>query len=408
MTTTLDLSFVRDQFPAFREAYLEGWRFFDNAGGSYACGGVIDRLHRYYRETKIQPYGEAAPSRRPGEEMDQARSRWAEYLNVHADEIQFGPSTSQNTYVLAQAFRAGWSEGDEIVVTNQDHEANIGAWRRLDKTGINVKQWSANPDTGELDIDELKKLLTDRTRLVACTHASNIVASPNPIPAIAEVVHAAGAKLVVDGVAYAPHALPDLRALGADVYLFSLYKTYGPHQGLLFVEQTTSDGLANQSHYFNDGEKPKRLIPAGPDHAQVSAASGVLDYLEALDAHHFSEPASPNERRDRLSRLMREAEQTRLAPLMDFLSTRKVRVLGPTDPMQRLPTVALDTEKLPYDVSTALAEHKIIAGASDFYAPRIIETMGGDSKRGVLRLSFVHYTSADDIATLIMALDRSL
>ncbi len=406
--TTLDVSFVRDQFPAFSEPSLEGWRFFENAGGSYACGRVIDRLHRYYRETKVQPYGEAGPSRRAGEEMDLARRRWAEYLNVTPDEIQFGPSTSQNTYVLAQAFRAGWSEGDELVVTNQDHEANIGAWRRLDRTGIVVKEWSANPESGELDPEDLAALLGPKTRLVACCHASNVVASPNPIPRIAKMVHDAGAKLVVDGVAYAPHALPDLATLGADVYLFSLYKVYGPHQGLLFVQRETGSQLANQSHYFNDRETAKRLIPAGPDHAQVSAANGVIDYLDAIDAHHFSTSAAPSERRARVSSLMRAAERERVAPLLDFLKDRKVRVLGPTDPDHRLPTVAIDPDQSPVAVSEALAENKVMAGASDFYAPRIIEAMGVDSKRGVLRLSFVHYTTEDDVRALIDALDRVL
>ncbi|MEM7677140.1 MAG: aminotransferase class V-fold PLP-dependent enzyme [Myxococcota bacterium] len=337
----LDLEFVKSQFPAFSEPSLADWHFFENAGGSYACGAVIERLNRYYRQTKMQPYGPATASRRAGEQMDEARARWANYLNTAREEIHFGPSTTQNTYVLAQAFRTNWKEGDEIVVTDQDHEANIGAWRRLADTGIVVRQWSADAESGELDVAALASLLNERTQLVACTHCSNVVASPNPIPQIADLVHAAGAQLVVDSVAYAPHALPDLATLGADIYLFSLYKVFGPHQGLMYISQATMNGLANQGHYFNDSVASKRMVPAGPDHAQIAAAAGVIDYFEAIDLHHFGAEADSAARRERVSDLFRKTEKVRLEPLMKYLTGRGVRVLGPTDSDHRMPTVSM-------------------------------------------------------------------
>ena len=123
--TTLDLNFVRAQFPAFSEPHLQGWAFFENAGGSYACKQVIEKLERYYRETKLQPYGVYPASARAGEAMDESYRRLAGYLNVGEDEVHFGPSTSQNTYVLAHAFRGMWAEGDEVIVTNQDHEGQF-------------------------------------------------------------------------------------------------------------------------------------------------------------------------------------------------------------------------------------------------------------------------------------------
>ena len=408
MTTALDIDFVRRQFPAFEEPSLAPWRFFENAGGAYACGAVVDRLTRFYRQTKVQPYGPAAPSKRAGEGMDEARARWAAYLNVKIEEVHFGPSTSQNTYVLAQAFRASWSGEPEIVVTNQDHEANIGAWRRLADAGVVVKEWRANPETGELSLADLDTLLSPNTRLVACTHCSNVVASPNPIGEIAARVHAADATLVVDGVAYAPHAIEDLATLGADVYLFSLYKVYGPHQGLMYINQATMAGLANQGHYFNDNVASKRMVPAGPDHAQVASAAGVVDYFETIDRHHFGADAPAVERRARVSALFREAERARLAPLMQYLARKEIRVLGPTDPDRRMPTVALDTERDPAALAMALAEKGIVAGASDFYAPRILQQLGVNADRGVLRLSFVHYTSDEDVQALIDALEDVL
>src|SRR5882757_2112566 len=160
----LDLNFVRRQFPAFAEPSLAGQAFFENAGGSYSCGQVVSRLTEYYRRLKVQPYYPYPASTEAGEWMDAARARLAEYLGVTPGEVHFGPSTSQNTYVLAQAFRTLLKPGDEIIVTDQDHEANSGAWRRLAAHGIVVKEWHVDRETGTLSLAALDPLLTDRTR----------------------------------------------------------------------------------------------------------------------------------------------------------------------------------------------------------------------------------------------------
>ena len=146
----MDTGFVRAQFPAFSEPSLEGFTHFENAGGSYACGAMIEALHDYYRATKVQPYYCFEPSSKAGAQMDRARERMAEWLNVARDEVHFGTSTSQNTYVVAQALRQYLQPGDEIIVTNQDHEANVGAWRRLADSGITVREWRVDPETGDI------------------------------------------------------------------------------------------------------------------------------------------------------------------------------------------------------------------------------------------------------------------
>jgi selenocysteine lyase/cysteine desulfurase len=172
----LDLDFVRRQFPAFSEPSLAGQAFFENAGGSYACAQVVNRLNEYYRRLKVQPYYSYPASTEAGEWMDAAHARLAEYLGVTPDEVHFGPSTSQNTYVLAQAFRNLLKPKDEIIVTDQDHEANSGVWRRLAAHGVVVREWRVDRDTGALPVAEFDRLLTHRTRLLVFPHASNVVA----------------------------------------------------------------------------------------------------------------------------------------------------------------------------------------------------------------------------------------
>jgi selenocysteine lyase/cysteine desulfurase len=404
-----DLDFVRAQFPAFGEPSLARQSFFENAGGSYACRSVIERLNEYYRRLKVQPYYAFPASTEAGQWMDAAYVRLAEYLNVTAEEVHFGPSTSQNTYVLAQAFRKLLQPGDEIIVTNQDHEANSGVWRRLAADGVAVKEWRVDRQSGALDPTDLDALLGERTRLVVFSHCSNVVAHLNPVTQIARKARAAGAITVVDGVSWAPHGLPDVDGLGVDLYLFSLYKTFGPHQGLMVVRKPMLEALGNEGHYFNAPYARKRLVPAGPDHAQVAAARGVAEYFDALDAHH--EPAATAAGRPhRVRQLLRDAERPLLARLLDYLAAHKgVRLLGPADAGQRAATVAfVPLRRAPADLVPELAERGIMAGAGHFYAVRLLEAMGVDPNRGVLRLSFVHYTSPADVARAIEALDAVL
>ncbi|MEM6309869.1 MAG: aminotransferase class V-fold PLP-dependent enzyme, partial [Pseudomonadota bacterium] len=271
---TLDLEFVRGQFPAFSESSLEGHAFFGNAGGSYACGQVIDRLTRFYRQRKVQPYSAYEASRLGGEEMDEAQKRLSAMLGVMPSELSFGPSTTQNTYVLAQAFASWMSPGEAIVVTNQDHEANSGPWRRLADRGIEIREWRVDQDTGHLELAALAELLDESVRLVCFPHCSNIVGEINPVTEITAIAHSAGAFTCVDGVSYAPHGFENIGQLGCDIYLFSAYKTYGPHQGIMTMNATLAQLLPNQGHWFNADYPSKRFTPAGPDHAQVAACAG--------------------------------------------------------------------------------------------------------------------------------------
>lgn len=402
----LDIDWVRGQFPAFSDPSLDGQAFFENAGGSYTAKPVIDRLTRFYTSRKVQPYGPYEASRLAGEEMDEARARLAAMLGVATDELSFGPSTTQNTYVLAQAFRAFLKPGEAIVVTNQDHEANSGPWRRLADHGIDIREWRVDPETGHLDPAALGPLLDDRVRLVVFPHVSNIVGEVNDVAAITALAHAAGAFVCVDGVSYAPHGLPDVGMLGPDIYLFSAYKTYGPHQGLMVMRRTLGALLPNQAHHFNGNVLYKRFTPAGPDHAQVAASAGIADYLEALSAHHGGPASGPGAARHAHD-LMRAQETALMQPLLDDLAARNsVRLIGPRMAEARAPTVAVEITGPGRAAAAGLAEHGIMAGGGDFYGQRPLEAMRIDPAKGVLRLSFVHYTEAAEVERLIAALDR--
>ncbi|MGB4907617.1 MAG: aminotransferase class V-fold PLP-dependent enzyme, partial [Tabrizicola sp.] len=371
----LDLDFVRSQFPAFQSPVLSSHAFFENAGGSYPCVQVVDRLTRFYRDRKVQPYGPYPGAQAGGAEMDEARTRLAEMMGVAREEVSFGPSTSANTYVLAQGVRKwlaggpGKSFGGAVVVTNQDHEANSGVWRRLAEEGIEVREWQLDPATGSLDPEALAGLLADgKVKLVCFPHCSNVIAEINDVAAICGMAKAAGARTVVDGVSYAPHGFPDIPALGCDVYLFSAYKTFGPHQGIMVIREGFGMELPGQGHFFNHGTLYKRHTPAGPDHAQIAACAGMADYVDTLAARHgVSGDAAARNRG--VHDLMRAQEVTVIQPLLDYLGQRNdVRLLGPRSAEQRAPTVAVELDRAAEPVSEELGRNGIACWAGDFYA----------------------------------------
>lgn len=407
----LDIDFVRRQFPAFSEPSLQGFAHFENAGGSFACGKMIDTLHHYYLSSKVQPQYCFEPSHSAGLRMEQARSRMASWLNMAPEEVHFGASTSQNTYVLAQALRQSLKPGDEIIVTNQDHEANVGAWRRLEEAGMVVHEWRVDPDSAELDSADLDALLNERTRVVAFTHCSNIVGSMHPVREWTDKIHAAGGIAIVDGVSYAGHGLPDVKALGADVYLFSLYKVYGPHLGVMTLRKELNQRLSNQGHFFNASYPTARFTPAGPDHAQIVSVNGVIDYFEDVYTHHFgAQAATPGEKTRTVRALFQHAERRNLQPLLDFLAQRKnVRLIGKTVTKNRAPTVSFTVDgRNPGDIAQALAQRNIGIANGHCYAYRLIDALAIPLEQGVVRTSFVHYTRQQEVQRLCDALDEIL
>jgi selenocysteine lyase/cysteine desulfurase len=372
-------------------------------------------MEHYNHHTRVQPYSRYPSSAEAGEAMDRAHIGWAQALNIDPTELTVGPSTSINTYVMAQAMGDHWRSGDEIIVTNQDHEANSGAWRRkAEEKGVGIRQWEVERDSGLLDVDRLTPLLNEKTRGVFFTHCSNIVGTVNPVAQICKTVKSASDALVfVDAVAYAPHHVSDLKALGVDGYAFSLYKVFGPHQGLMYVNAGIRDRLNSQAHYFNRGNPAKDFNPAGPQHAQVAACAGVLDYFDDLHRHHFGESeSSRNARLQDIHGLVLEHENSLAAPLLDYLHAHPgLRLIGKphTRDGDRAPTIAFrPLGQSAAELTRKLQDRGIGTEHGNFYAHRLIRDLGFDTDDGVVRLSLVHYGNGEDVERILAALDSAL
>ena len=406
---SLDLEYVRSHFPAFAHPDSRQWAHLENAGGSYVPNQVISILQDFYTSSKVQPYWNFGPSAKAGEAMDKAVEVIPATFNASPDEVHFGPSTSQNTYVLANALRPDWDLGDNIVVTNQDHEANIGAWRRLEETGIEVREWRVNPETGLLDIGDLTQLICSKTKLVAVTHASNLAATINPLSSIADLIHGVGGLLVADGVSFAPHAAIDVQELNCDIYLYSTYKTYGPHLGLMFTSENISQKVTNQGHFFNADKPTYRLTPAGPDHASVAACAGMVDYYEDIYRHHFQSDSENLRRRlEKVFQLFGEHEEQLMEPLINYILSREdFRLIGTssTNRTERAPTVAFHSyTKSSEAIYNSLIDAKVSCGHGNFYAHRLTEAVGLNAEDGVVRLSMVHYNTMEEVDRAINVL----
>ncbi|MEQ9554640.1 MAG: cysteine desulfurase-like protein [Rhodospirillales bacterium] len=409
--TILDLPFVRAQFPD--TCFGDGWAFFENAGGSYVPNAVIDRMTAYMRDSQVQPLAPYPKSQLAAARMADGHARMAEMIGAAPDEVVIGPSTSLNVYVLAQALRPLWQAGDEVIVAVLNHEANSSPWRRLAEFGIVVKEWPVDATTGELRTDLLEDLLTDRTRLVAFPHVSNITGDINDVQAITRQVHAAGAMVCVDAVAYAPHRAVDVKAWDVDFYLYSFYKIMGPHIGMLYGKRERLLEARGQGHlFFAEDDIQHKLNPAGPNHETIAALAGIADYVEALAAHHFDAPANTLHARVKQVFGLVAAHEQRLAErfLDAALNIPGLRLLGrPTaDAGLRAPTFSFTVEGTSSaEVVAALTAQQIACWNGDFYAPRLLEAVGvSDTTDGVVRTSMAHYNTVEEVERLVASLDQ--
>ncbi len=407
---SLDVDYVRNQFPSFSDSLCKDWSFFENAGGSYVPQTVIDRLNSFMTSTKVQPYAEYPMSKIAGKQMDEATNLFSKMINAHKNEILIGGSTSINLYVLSNALRKFLNTGDEIIVTNQDHEANISPWRRLENTGACIKEWKFNLKNGELEIKEFEKLISDKTKIVAVTHCSNIVGSINDLKKICEIAHKKGAIVIGDGVSYAPHGFPDVKDLDVDFYTFSLYKTYGPHLALLYGKEKILKKLPNQNHEFLEGNYPYTINPGGPNHEELVSLIGIYEYFNKLYKHHFNtNNIKIREQIKKINKLISDHEEKIANPLLNYISNRKdFNLIGKNKitNKDRAPTISFTAKnKSSREVSEILVKNKIATRNDNFYAWRCLKALGIDTEDGVVRISLTHYNTLRETQNLIKILE---
>ena len=393
----LDLAQVRAAFPAL----ASGCVFLDNAGGSQTLAGVADRARDSLLTGNVQLGASYAASQAAGERV-RAGVRAAAALVGTDDvsEVVLGSSTTQLVTNLTRAMARDLAPGDEIVVTAADHHANIGPWLRLAQTGVVIRTWPLDPDTRRLETRGLVPLLNDRTRLVAFTHASNVLGSVHDVAAITRLVHDHGARVLVDGVAYAAHRAIDVRAWDVDYYVFSFYKVYGPHLAMLYGKRAHLDALDSINHEFIGNDVPYKLQPGGANYELTYALTAITDYLDALGgkARAFDAIAAHEER-------LAEA-------LLGFLRDRRgVRIHGePTaDRARRVPTISFSADGIaPESIVRAVDAHGIGIRHGHFYSQALIRALGLEAHGGVVRVSMVHYNTVAEIERLTAVLDAAL
>ena len=407
----LDINYVRSQFPTFNDPVAKEWSFMENAGGSYVPQTVIDKLNKFMISTKVQPFADYPMSKIAGEEMNRSISYFASMINAKENEILIGGSTSINLYVLSNALKKFIIPGDEIIVTNQDHEANISPWRRLSEYGAKIIEWKINKNTGELEIETLEKIISKKTKILAVTHCSNIVGSVNNLNKITNLAHNYDTIVVGDGVSYAPHGFPNVKELGVDFYTFSLYKTYGPHLGLLYGKEEILKKLPNQNHEFLDGQYPYTINPGGPNHEESAALVGIYEYLENLYKHHFkNNNITILNKIKKLNNLISNYEEELANPLLEYISSNKyLQLIGKNkiENKNRAPTIAFISKyKSSKEISDYLIKNNIATRNDNFYAWRCLKTMGINTEDGVIRISLVHYNKLCEVNKLIKLLDK--
>jgi cysteine desulfurase family protein (TIGR01976 family) len=408
----VDLEFVRKQFPGLREDFI----FMDNAGGSQVLGSVIDRSAEFFRNYYVQLGATYEVSAIASEKIDETIKSIASFINAeNPKEIIIGPSTSMLLRILSICISRQWKPGDEVIVTNSDHEANVSCWTDLKDKGIVIKIWKLNPDTLEFDLDDLIKLLSSRTRLVAMCHVSNILGTINPVGEAAKIVHDSAALICVDGVAHTPHRLVDVTGTDVDFYVFSTYKAFGPHQSVMFGKYHLLREMDGINHYFfTRADVPYKFLPGNVNFELTYSLGAIPEYFTKLYDHHLpsGKDLSDSEKYRGSYEMIARHEEELSALILGYLLTKKeIRIIGQTSPdrFKRVPTVSfVHNRYLSSEIVTRMDDYRIGIRYGDFYAKKIIHDLGLEDKDGVVRVSLVHYNTVKEVQNFIEALERIL
>ncbi|CAK4081684.1 unnamed protein product [Aphanomyces euteiches] len=410
-----ELSAVRSEFPSLAEP--NQCIFMDNAGGTQVLKRVADHVYDCLIKTSVQPGASYSTSQAVSDRILEARRAVASLINAaHDEEVVMGGSTTLLMFLIIQAILPTIVPGDEIILTNSDHHANVGAWKRLAQAGAIIKIWEVNQETLHLDLATLDGLLTSRTKWVAMTHASNVLGTVNPVAEVAKRVHAVGGRLSVDAVAYAPHRLVDVQASGADLYVFSVYKVFGPHYSVLWGRHELLLSLPGINHFFIQ-VLPYKLQPGNVNFELGYGIRGVVDYLVHLGQNVFNGSGSHRELMQKAYDRFEQHENALIEKLLAFLRSKapKVRIIGlPTLTQEyqgvtysRLATVSFVVEGFQSpDIVSHIDKYNIGIRHGDFYAVDLVDSLGLRAYGGVVRVSMAHYNTLEEVDKLISHLSE--
>jgi cysteine desulfurase family protein (TIGR01976 family) len=397
---------IRAQFPALgrRQSGLPV-AYFDGPGGTQVPRAVTDAVTDYLLHHNANTHWRYPSSRETDAILQGARAALADFIGASPGEVAFGANMTTLTFHLARGLGREWAKGDEIVVTELDHHANIAPWRAVERErGVTLRVVPIVPGTGQLDWQALEAALSGRTRLLAIGAASNALGTVSDVHRAVGLARDAGALTFVDAVHYAPHRLVDVRAIGCDFLACSAYKFYGPHVGVLYgrAERLAAVDIPKLEPAPDDA--PERLETGTLNHEGIAGAAAAVDFLASLQTGGGS-------RRDRLLAVFAELDRRGLAlvqRLLDGLAaTPGVRVFGPAAASARTPTVAFTLgDRHPDAVADALAEAAVFVSTGDFYATSVVRRYGLASRGGLVRAGCAAYTTSDEVDRLLAGVAR--
>src|ERR1700726_4010 len=409
-TKSFDIAWVRQQFPSLSLQYQHhGSAFLDGPAGTQVPKQVMDAVQYYFLGANANTYGAFLTSQRTNEMILSARAAMADFFNCDPNEVVFGQNMTTITFALSRAIGRELNPGDEIVVTTLDHDANVAPWRALEEKGVVIRQVDIREADCTLDMDDLKRKISTKTKLVAVGYASNIVGTINPVAEITKLAHAAGALMFIDAVHYAPHGLIDVKALDCDFLACSPYKFFGPHMGTLY-------GKREHLLRFN----PYKVRPAPnslPDRWEtgtqvqelIAGIGAAVDYI--ADLGRRCDPSAKDRRSALLAayRATRQHEMTLLSQLIPgLLAIPGLRFFGITDPARfndRCSTVSIRlANPTPAETAKFLGDRGIFTWDGNYYALNLTERLGVEQTGGLLRIGLVHYKTAEEVDRLLAAM----
>jgi cysteine desulfurase family protein (TIGR01976 family) len=394
---------IRSQFPALARRYEEHpVAYFDGPGGTQVPAVVVERMTDYLLHHNANTHWHFPTSLETDAALGEARGALADFLNARPNEIAFGNNMTSLTFHVARGLGRAWGPGDEIVLTELDHHANVAPWQALARErGVTIKIVPMNVDTGQLDWAAMQAAVGSRTRLVAIGAASNALGTVNDVAAAGRLVHAVGGLLFVDAVHYAPHALVDVDALGCDLLACSAYKFYGPHVGVLFGRHDLLSRVDIPKLDPAPSSAPERIETGTQNHEGIVGAAAAIEFLASL---HRGPSTNRRAALDRVFDALHARGQELVTTLYNGLAAIPgVRVYGPAPDQPRTPTVAFVVRDRSSDeVARELVSRGLFLSNGDFYATSAIARLG-HAKDGVVRAGCACYTSAEEVNRLITA-----